>query len=392
MSRIYFHVDLNAFYANAEILLNPELKGLPLVVSGHSRRSVVSTASYEARAYGIHSAMPLQEALQLCPELVVVNHHFTWYSELSEKFIAILKQYADAYEQASIDECYLDVTTEIQKYKKPLDLAWRIQKQVLNELHLPCSIGVGPNLFLAKMASDMRKPLGITVLRIRDVEEKLWPLPIEDMRGVGIKTVPYLKDLGIQTIGDLANYTETNDLIPIFGKNTEEMIRKAHGYDTREIVEEWDPKSMGVSETMIEDMTDYDEISGLFRTLARRLSKRLYKEKKVGYTLSIRIKYFDFHNRDRSIKLDLPIWKSEDLYVHALRLFDEVWDEEPIRLLGISLSDLRERDQISSQINLFDYEASQKEETNSVLKELNRLLGSDKLIRASEAKGNHETK
>ena len=181
MAKVYFHIDLNAFFANAEIIRDPSLKGKPLVISGSTRRSVVSTASYEARQYGIHSAMPLSEAEALCPQLVIVEHHFPLYVELSEQFIKIVSEYVDDLEQASIDECYVDVTNAITKYEKPLDLAWTIQKRIMNELHLPCSIGVAPNMFLAKMASEMKKPLGITVLRIRDVPSKMWPLPISSM-------------------------------------------------------------------------------------------------------------------------------------------------------------------------------------------------------------------
>ncbi len=384
MAHVYFHIDLNAFFANAEILLDPSLKGLPLAVAGTSRRSVVSTASYEARAFGVHSAMPIAEAMQLCPDLVIVQPHFTWYHELSSDFMAIIRSYTDEIEQASVDECYADMTETIRRYPRPLDLAWEIQKRILNELKLPCSIGVGPNMFLAKMASDMKKPLGITVLRIREVPEKLWPLKIGDMRGVGEKTVPYLHELNIKTIGDLANFADTERLKPIFGKNTDMMLRRAHGYDDREIVREWDAKSMGVSETLLEDVTDYDELRGILRTLARRLSARLKEDRKIGRTISVRIRYFDFQNNDRSLRLDEPVWKADDLFYQASAIFDDNWSGEPVRLLGISLSDFTD---VSSavQINLFDDTDSRKVETGNVLRELNHLLGGRKLVRASEA-------
>lgn len=385
MARVYFHIDLNAFFANAEVLRDPGLKGLPVAVSGNTRRSVVSTASYEARRFGIHSAMPLSEALHLCPELVVVEPHFPLYRELSEQFIRIISENADEIEQASIDECYADMTREIRKYEKPLDLAWFLQKKIYHDLGLPCSIGVAPNMFLAKMASDMKKPLGITVLRLREVEEKLWPLDISDMRGVGVKTVPLLRDLGINTIGDLACYEDISRLKPIFGKNTDVVLQRAHGHDDRQIVRDWDTKSMGVSETVLDDLTDYDEIRGLLRSLARKLSKRLWEEQKAGHSISLRIKYNDFQNTDRSRKLAAPIWKSDDLYVQALQLLDDNWNGEPVRLLGISLSDFAEGAQLTSQLNLFDETEALKEETSSVLNELNAVLGGKVLKRASEA-------
>ena len=384
MSRVYFHIDLNAFFANAEILLNTDLKGKPIAVAGKSKRSVISTCSYEARAYGVHSAEPLNEALSLCPKLIVCEPHFSWYSELSNQFMNIIKSYTSEIEQASIDECYADMTDVIVNYQKPLDLAFEIQRRILKEVKLPCSIGIGPNMFLAKMASDYKKPMGITVFRIREVEEKLWPLPIGDMRGVGNKTVPYLLDLGINTIGDLANYKDIEALRPIFGKNTENMIDKAHGHDDRKIVKEYDSKSMGISETLEDDISDYDELRGLIRSLSRRLSNRLKEDHKYGYSLSIRMRYSDFRNNNRSITLEKPIYKSDDIFVQAIALFDESWTEEPVRLLGISLSDFKEINE-SEQISIFD-KVDNDMNINSLLKELNHTIGKNKLILASEIK------
>ena len=305
----------------------------------------------------------------------------------------IVRRYSSSVEQASIDECYADVTEEIRRYKRPLDLAWRIQKEILDETGLPCSIGVGPNMFLAKMASDMKKPMGITVLRIRDVREKMWPLDIGEMRGVGKKTVPYLKELGIRTIGDLAVYKDLNELRAVLGKNTEEMIRKANGYDDRRIVSEYDAKSMGVSETLLEDVTDYDEIRGLFRTLSRKLSARMKEDRKMGYLLSIRIRYHDFRNTDRSARQDKPVWKADDLFVGAMSLFDDNWEDEPVRLLGISVSDFVSENALHDQMSLFT-EVQEKEDIQSVLDDLNRMTGGKNFMKASrllEKKKNETT-
>ena len=384
MAHVYFHIDLNAFFANAEILLDPSLKGKPLVVSGKTRRSVVSTASYEARKYGIHSAMPVSEAQKRCRELIIVEGHYEWYRELSSRFMDIIRSYTDIIEQASIDECYADMTEVIQKYERPLDLAWTIQRRVLQETGIPCSVGIGPNMFLAKMASDMKKPMGITVLRIREVKERLWPLPIGDMRGVGNKTVPVLEEMGIHTIGDLASWKDITALSTVFGKNTEEIIRRANGYDDREIVTEYDAKSMGVSETLLEDVTDYEELRGLIRLLSRKLSKRLRSSHKAGYRVSVRICYYDFRNNDRSVRLDHPVFKADDLFLGAISLFDDNWDEgEAVRLLGISVSDLISDEKIVSQMSLFDEAQESREETADILAELNRMTGNKAFVRAS---------
>ena len=384
MSAVYFHIDMNAFFVNAEILLDPSLKGKPVAVSGTTRRSVISTSSYEARAKGVHSAQPIGEALKLCPELIVVPGHRSYYMELSEKFMSIVREYAKDVEQASIDECYADVTETIRSFKRPLDLAVLIQRRILNEVGLPCSIGVGPNMFLAKMASDMKKPMGITVLRIRDVKEKMWPLPIGDMRGVGKKTEPLLIKLGIKTIGDLALYQDKDKLAQVFGRNRDAMIKRAYGYDDRTIIKEWDAKSMGVSETMLDDITDYEELRGLYRVLARRLSKRLKNENKLGTTLQIRIKYFDFRNVDRSIRLEKPTWRSEEILDKAMELFDENWDGEAVRLVGISLTGLKDRSECVSQLDLFSETHEEQEDTLSVLKDLKRQMPEGSFCRASD--------
>lgn len=382
MSRVYFHIDLNAFFASCEELLDPSLKGKPLVVGGKSRRSVISTANYEARKYGIHSAMPMQQAEKLCKDLVIVNGHYAFYSDMSHQFMQIIHSYTDLVEKASIDECYADMTDVICRYPKPLDVAFEIQRRVLEETGLRCSIGIGPNMFLAKMASDMKKPMGITVLRIRDVPEKMWPLPIKEMQGIGKRTVPLMEDLNIHTIKDLATYQDLNALKPVLGKNIESMIKRANGYDDRTLMTDYDSKSMGISETLLEDVTDYDELRGLIRTLCRRLSKRLKEAHKAGYHVSMRICYYDFRNANKSKKLSAPIWTSDDLFVQAMILFDSSYEEEEaVRLIGVSVSDFASEDFLAKQVSLFD--APEEESTSEILHDLNHQLGTRAFVRAS---------
>lgn len=382
MSRVYFHIDLNAFFASCEELLDPSLKGKPLVVGGKSRRSVISTANYEARKYGIHSAMPMQQAEKLCKDLVIVNGHYAFYSDMSHQFMQIIHSYTDLVEKASIDECYADMTDVICRYPKPLDVAFEIQRRVLEETGLRCSIGIGPNMFLAKMASDMKKPMGITVLRIRDVPEKMWPLPIKEMQGIGKRTVPLMEDLNIHTIKDLATYQNLNALKPVLGKNIESMIKRANGYDDRTLMTDYDSKSMGISETLLEDVTDYDELRGLIRTLCRRLSKRLKEAHKAGYHVSMRICYYDFRNANKSKKLSAPIWTSDDLFVQAMILFDSSYEEEEaVRLIGVSVSDFASEEFLAKQVSLFD--APEEESTSEILHDLNHQLGTQAFVRAS---------
>ena len=235
------------------------------------------------------------------------------------------------------------------------------------------------------MASDMKKPNGITVLRIRDVKEKMWPLPIKDMRGIGNKTVPYMQEIGIRTIGDLANYKDITKLREILGKNTDDYINRANVIDHRELETEWDAKSMCISETLLEDINEYEELAGLLRTLARTLSNRLKNASKVGSSIHIRICYYDFRNITRAMKLSTPIWRADEIYNAAIALFEDNWEEgEAVRLLGITVGDFADEGYISSQLNLFDEEAAFKAETKDIINDLNGMLGLKKaFVRAS---------
>ena len=372
MGKVLFHIDLNAFVASAELLREPSLKGKPIAISGLSKRSVVATASYEARQFGVHSAMPIREALSLCPQLIVVKGHHDFYEELSDQFIRYVKRYTSQVEKASIDECYADMSEAIRQFRRPLDLAWQLQQELSADLHLKCSIGVAPNKFLAKMASDMKKPMGITVLRKQEVPVKLWPLPIEEMRGIGKKTAPLMREKGILTIGDLAHITQPEILQPILGKNAAIFIRRARGEDDRELVCESDVKSMSQSTTLNYDFSSDEEVRVLFRRLADRLSRRLMEEDKQGTLASVSIRYDDFDTHVRSRKLPQPIFRADDLFEIAMELFDENYEDRPLRHLGISLSDLSGIHEQRQQMNLFDTPV--QEATGELIERLNRQL------------------
>ena len=203
MSKIIMHIDLNAFFATAEVIKDPSLEGKPLIVAGSSRRGIVSTASYEARKYGIHSAMPTYQAQRLCPGVIIRGGDFELYHRLSNKFFNYVRNYTNIIEIASIDECYADMSECMKDVKDPVEYLKNLQNDLYEKTKLKCSIGLAPNKFLAKMASDMKKPMGITIIRKKDVKKILWPIKIKDMYGVGKKTFPRLERLGIKTIGDL---------------------------------------------------------------------------------------------------------------------------------------------------------------------------------------------
>lgn len=279
--QIIFHIDLNAFFASAETSQNPFLVGKPIAIARDSRRGIITTASYEARKYGIHSAMPLFKAKELCPNLIIIPPHFQLYKTLSHHFFNIIAEFSNKLEIASIDECYVDMTDYIQSHHiSPYHLAQMIQKQVLNQLKLQCSIGIAPNKFLAKMASDMKKPMGITTITKTNYKEIIWPLPIEAMFGVGKKTAPKLIQMGIYTIGDLAKYSNYEYLKSIFGKNALLYYQKANGKDYSKInYSKNELKSVGNSMTFENDSNDETFIKNIFKKLSLEVSQKIEKER-----------------------------------------------------------------------------------------------------------------
>lgn len=380
-ARVLFHIDINAFFASAEILRNSALEDQPVVVSGLSRRGVVCTASYKAREFGIHSAMPLMEAIQICPQLVVLPCDFDWYEKVSKRFFDYIKSYSPYIEIASIDECYVDMTEVITRYQRPLDLAWQIQQGVLNEIGLHCSIGVASNRFLAKMASDMRKPMGITVLRRQELEKKLWPLSISEMQGIGKKTAPILIRNGIETIGDLANPENESKAMALLGKSGYQKIMNARGYDSASLCFNSTVQSISQSTTLDKDIEEYDEIKATFKTLAKGLANRAKEEKVKGKQLSISIRYTDFSTIVRSTNLQTYTQDESVILENAYLLFDKNHiTDQPIRHLGIGLGSLASHDRVIEQISLFEVP---KLDRDAILNELNDQLTDGKLIFAS---------
>lgn len=380
MARVIFHIDLNSYYASAEIVRNSALAGQPVVVGGLSKRGVICTASYEARKYGVKSAMPLYKALELCPNLVVLKGDHDYYSELSKKFFSFLRTFTSYIEIASIDECYMDVTDIIKNYKRPLDLAWQIQEQLMDTLKLPCSIGVAPNKFLAKMASDMRKPMGITVIRKHEVPTKLWPLSIDSMFGIGKKTAPILKSNGIKTIGDFANPINEAYLLKTIGKSAPSLLANARGNGNDQLVYNTTVQSISQSTTINHDVFDYDECKNILTVLTKSLVNRANADGITGKMVSMSIRYHDFRNVVRSVNLDYFTNDFNIILEHALLLFDNNYEDIPIRHLGVGLGSLSSKKKQIEQLNIF---SKPNKQHIDVLDELNKHLTNGKLVYAS---------
>jgi DNA polymerase IV len=371
--RVILHVDMNSFYASVEMAFDPSLKGKPLAIAGNveERRGIIVTCSYEARKFGVKTTMPLWEAKKLCPQLIVKSPNFERYRAASMGMFEILRQYTDLVEPVSIDEGYMDITESFE-FGSPIEIAESIQKRILDQLDLPCSIGIAPNKFLAKMASDMKKPMGITILRKRDIPTVLWPLNTNEMHGVGKKTAEKVTTIGIHTIGDLAKGNEIQ-LKTLLGINGVRLKERANGIDTRpvdpESVSEF--KSIGNSTTLPRDISNQQELFGVLESLSETVSIRLKRKSVLASTIGITIRFKDRKTITRSKKLSNPIQQKEDLAEAAKQLFIKHWNGDPVRLLGITGYDLVDHDHAFKQLDLFSYEKEAKKEP--LLKTLSQL-------------------
>jgi DNA polymerase-4 len=384
------HVDLNAFFATAEELRDPSLVGKPLIVGGAGRAGIVSTANYEARKYGIHSAMPTFQAQRLCPGLIIKHPDFDYYEMLSASFFAYIKRYTALVEPASIDECYADMTKAMQGVKDPVGYLEAIQKGLLSEIGLKCSIGLGPTKWLAKMASDMKKPMGITILRRRDMRKKLYPLPIESFWGIGRKSAPKLREMGIATIGDLADRCGRDDpeIMEFFGKGYETIKAWCEGRGSDEIeLESPDPKSIGHATTLGHDTNDDEEIVSVIRALSMRVASGARSEGMKGRTVQLQVKDTSFKVHDKSVSFKEPTDDWREIASKAEALYRKSFLGMLVRQVGVTLQNLVNPRDETVQMSLWNYEEYEEmDKTKLLINDLNRKMRKDVLKRGSDIK------
>ncbi|WP_404333232.1 DNA polymerase IV [Mesobacillus maritimus] len=362
--KVILHVDMNSFYASVEMAYDASLKGKPLAIAGNpeERRGIIITCSYEARKLGVKTTMPLWEARKLCPDLIIKTPNFERYRTVSAAMFDLLRQFSSLVEPVSIDEGYVDITDSQELGSPPL-IAEMIQKRILDMLDLPCSIGIAPNKFLAKTASDMKKPMGITILRKRDVSKILWPLDVEEMHGVGKKTAEKLKGIGISTIGDLAKSNEIQ-VKALLGINGVRLRERANGIDKRSVDPDsvYDFKSIGNSTTLPRDISNQRELVGVLEKLAEQVATRMNRKQVVATIIGITIRYKNRQTITRSQKLDNPIARKNEIFEAAKRLFERHWEGNPVRLLGVTATGLEELDTAVKQLDLFSYEKEAEKE------------------------------
>ena len=372
--RVIIHLDMNAFYCSVHEAEQPDVyKGKPTAVSGsvELRKGIIVTCSYAARARGIKTGMQVRQALKLCPELMLIKPDFDLYRKYSRGFLSIARQFTDLVETVSIDECYMDITGS-KLLGTPLDISEALQHRIREEWLLPCSIGLAPNKLLAKMASDMKKPNGLTVLRLRDVPRMLWDKPCGMLFGIGNKTAEKLLKLRIATIGELAAADERM-LIKHFGSVGSWMKAAAHGIDHAEVNPNRERnKSIGHTTTLPQDVTEREEVFRILLNLSDQTGRRLRRQKLVASTVQITIRRPDMTTITRSHTLSAPTQSAEEINREARKLFVKHWPEgSPIRLLGVTLQNLTPLQETPMQLDLFDYEEQPKKD--ALLKAMDAL-------------------
>lgn len=342
--RIILHVDLDAFFPSVEARANPKLKGKPVIVGADPKegkgRGVVSSASYEARKCGIRSAMPISRAWRLCPDGVFLRPNFRLYVEASNSIMKILKSYADKFEQGGIDEAYLDVSNKAKSFGEARELARRIMEEVLSRENLTCSVGIGPNKMVAKIASDFQKPFGLTVVEEKDVKGFLFPLKVRSLPGVGPKTEGRLKELGIETIGDLASKSPEM-LTKLFGIWGTRLHEFANGIDNSEVIEEYETKSVGRDVTFEMDVDDEGQILGVLDELAEEVHADITASGFKFKTITVRVRYQHFDTHIHSKSLPFPTDDLDILRNTGKRLMAPfLRGRKRVRLIGLRVSNL----------------------------------------------------
>ncbi len=351
--RHIIHLDMDAFFAAVEQLDRPELRGKPVLVGGDPKgRGVVSTASYEARPYGCHSAMPMARAVKLCPQAVVVRPRMERYAEVSKQVLDVLERFTPLVEPLSIDEAFLDVTGSIRLLGPPEQIARELRRSIVEETCLTASVGVAPNKFLAKLASDLEKPDGLVLVDPDRVQEFLDPLPISRLWGVGKMTLPKLEALGVHTFADLRRLPEDR-LRCRFGEAGEHFYRLVRGIDDREVVPDREAKSISHEVTFPVDIEDHEHLRAVLLDQTEHVTRRLRRHERLCRTVTLKVRTDDFKTITRSTTLGESTDHTETIWEAAGTLF-ETWQRRhtrPVRLIGMGVSQLSGRQ--GEQLTLF---------------------------------------
>ena len=375
--RWIMHVDMDAFYASIEQRDNPSLRGCPVIVGGLSERGVVATASYEARRFGIHSAMSIKQAHNLCPTGVFLPARITYYREISDQIHEILAHYSPDIEPLALDEAFLDVSGMERQYPRIIEIGKAVKKEILTEIGLVASAGIGPNKFLAKLGSDLKKPDGLVWIPYGQEQEILAPLPVSRLWGVGKITEEALKKAGFQMIGDIA-VAGPEALRPVVGNQAVRLYELSLGHDTRPLESSRQAQSIGNECTYEQDLLDPQIIDDQFRLLANQVARRLRQHHLMGRTLTIKVRNHAFQTMTRSMTTIDGIYSEEQLYFFAKRLYNKNRNDEPIRLLGLTVSQLMP---LQTQGDLFSDDQDVSDKVTETIDKLQERFGEKALMK-----------
>jgi len=352
MNRVILHIDMDAFYASVEQMDNPTLKGRPVIVGGTSHRGVVSAASYEAREFGVRSAMPIFKAKQRCPDGVYLPVRMNRYQEVSRQVMEILKRFSPLVEQVSIDEAYMDISGVDRLLGLPIDMGLEVKRSIRETTSLTCSIGIAPNKFLAKVASDLHKPDGLTIIPPEKVPKFIEKLPIEKVPGVGKKTVQTLHKMKVLTLGDVQNLSE-RELLKKTGKFGERLLALSRGIDETPVLAHMASKSISSEKTLSVDTNDKEILKKRLLIQSEMVGKRAREKGLKGTTVTLKLKRADFKQLTRRVTIEEATHSTNTIYEQGLKLLAQVKAPTKFRLIGIGLSNLVPVADIPRQLSLF---------------------------------------
>jgi len=373
------HLDMDAFFAAIEQRDDPSLRGKPVLIGHDGPRGVVATASYEARPFGCHSAQPMAIAKRRCPHAIILPGRPAHYRDISQQMFTILESISPAIEPLSIDEAFIGLEGTRRLLGDPVDVARGLRRSISEDLQMTASVGVAPNKFLAKLASDMDKPDGLTIIRSEDIDRVLLPLPVTRLWGLGKATAARIEPLGIRTIGDLRR-KPLQWLEPIFGADAERYFNLARGIDLRRVVTDREAKSIGHEQTFQVNVSDPDEVRRVLFNQVEQVARRLRKQGFQAHGISLKIRYGDFETINRSSTFRSPTDITMELWQGARELFDR-WIEhfQPVRLIGVTAERLAKG---SGQGFLFpDAGRDRQREIDQVMDRINHRLGASAIKR-----------
>ena len=387
MSRLIAHVDMDCFFAAVEVLDNPALKGKPVIVGadpkGGKGRGVVSAASYEAREFGVHSALPVSKAFALCPKGIFLPGRMRRYSEISDRIMEILKGFTPQIEQISVDEAFLDLTGCQRLFGEPLEIARKIKTAIKGQLSLTASVGMGSNKLVAKIASDLQKPDGLVIVPGGGEKDFLASMPSGKLWGVGPKTADRLKQMGIETIGQLAEY-DPKRLGIVFGKMGVYLHERANAIDEDPVSQGDQARSMGREHTYDEDTASKEDIHRTLLSLSEQVAAALRAEGVKGRTITLKLRYQDFETHSYGRTVENAVDNAIEINTIARMLFDKNWQSfRKIRLIGVSASNLNQGE---DQLGLFDDSKNKirNEKLNKAVDEIRERYGRKAVKRAGE--------